>query len=71
MTNFGQFIKTEREKQGLTQTEFGAMIGINSSAINRIENGIQPFSKENLENYQSCFKNVSSKRGKLKISRYE
>jgi len=43
MTNFGQFIKTEREKQGLTQTEFGAMVGINSSAISRIENGTQPY----------------------------
>jgi len=46
MTNFGQFIKTEREKQGLTQTEFGAIVGINSSAISRIENETFPFKTE-------------------------
>jgi transcriptional regulator with XRE-family HTH domain len=56
MTNFGQFIKTEREKQNLTQTEFGAMIGINSSAISRIENGTQPFSKEKLLKLSELFK---------------
>jgi len=111
MTNFGQFIKTEPEKQGFTQTEFGAMVGINSSATSRIENGTQPFSKEklakllelfkiDLQNIKDLFfgdkfakeaykykcsesvftvaedtmqylKNVSSKRGKLKISCYE
>jgi len=44
MTNFGQFIKREREKNQWTQTEFGAKIGINSSAISRIENGTKKFS---------------------------
>jgi len=55
MTNFGQFIKTEREKQGLTQTEFGAIVGINSSAISRIENGTLPFSKEKLVKLSELF----------------
>lgn len=44
MASFGHFIKTEREKRNWTQTDFGAMIGINSSAISRIENGTQKFS---------------------------
>jgi len=56
MKNFGQLVKTEREKQGLTQTEFGAMVGINSSAISRIENGAQVFSKEKLAKLSELFK---------------
>lgn len=48
MASFGNFIKTEREKREWTQTEFGAKIGINTSAISRIENGSQKFSKSKL-----------------------
>ncbi|MCK5029617.1 MAG: helix-turn-helix transcriptional regulator [Bacteroidales bacterium] len=48
MASFGQFIKTEREKREWTQTDFGAKIGINSSAISRIENGTQKFSTSKL-----------------------
>lgn len=49
MTSFGHFIRTEREKREWTQTEFGAKIGINSSAISRIENGTKKFSISKLE----------------------
>ena len=49
MASFGNFIKKEREKKNWTQTEFGAKIGINSSAISRIENGTQKFSKSKLQ----------------------
>lgn len=55
MASFGNFIKTEREKRELTQTEFGAMIGINSSAISRIENGNQKFSKDKLNKLSQIF----------------
>lgn len=55
MTSFGQFIKAEREKQGWTQTEFGAMIGINSSAVSRVENGTKSFSKEKLAKLSELF----------------
>lgn len=48
MTSFGHYVKTEREKREWTQTDFGAKIGINSSAISRIENGTQKFSKAKL-----------------------
>jgi transcriptional regulator with XRE-family HTH domain len=56
MASFGHFIKTEREKREWTQTEFGAKIGINSSAISRIENGTQKFSKTKLESLSKLFK---------------
>jgi transcriptional regulator with XRE-family HTH domain len=55
MTSFGHFIKTEREKREWTQTEFGAKIGINSSAISRIENGTQKFSKTKLKSLSKLF----------------
>ena len=55
MASFGHFIKTEREKREWTQTEFGAKIGINSSAISRIENGTQKFSKTKLETLSKLF----------------
>jgi len=49
ITSFGNFIKVEREKREWTQTEFGAKIGINSSAISRIENGTKKFSVSKLK----------------------
>jgi transcriptional regulator with XRE-family HTH domain len=49
MASFGHLIKEEREKQGWTQTEFGAKIGINAFAISKIENGSQKFSKTKLK----------------------
>lgn len=49
MARFGDFLKAEREKNGWTQTEFGAKIGINAFAISKIENGTQKFSKTKLE----------------------
>ena len=55
MVSFGHFIKTEREKREWTQTEFGAKIGINSSAISRIENGTQKFSKSKLKSLSKLF----------------
>lgn len=56
MASFGHFIKTEREKREWTQTEFGAKIGINTSAISRIENGSQKFSKSKLKKLSELFK---------------
>ena len=48
MASFGHFIKQEREKRIWTQTEFGAKIGINSSAISRIEHGTKQLSPKKL-----------------------
>ena len=55
MTSFGHFIKTEREKREWTQTDFGNKIGINISAISRIENGSQKFSKSKLKSLAEVF----------------
>lgn len=52
---FGYFIKTEREKRKWTQTQFGEKIGINTSAISRIENGSQTFSKSKLKKLALLF----------------
>ncbi|CAI8166927.1 MAG: HTH-type transcriptional repressor RghR [Bacteroidota bacterium] len=56
MESFGHYIKTERERREWTQTEFGAKIGINTSAISRIENGSQKFSKSKLKKLAELFK---------------
>lgn len=55
MEGFGYFLKHEREKREWTQTEFGAKIGINSSAVSRIENGNQVFSKSKLHQLSNLF----------------
>ncbi len=55
MASFGHFIKTEREKRHWTQTGFGEKIGINPSAISRIENGSQKFSKSKLKKLSELF----------------
>jgi len=56
MAGFGQFIKNEREKRDWTQTEFGNQVGINTSAICRIENGTQKFSISKLERLSKILK---------------
>jgi transcriptional regulator with XRE-family HTH domain len=38
MASFGKFIKTERERKGWSQTEFGALIKLNTPLVSRIEN---------------------------------
>ncbi len=55
MAVFGHIIKLERGKRRWTQTEFGAKIGINSTAICRIENGSQKFSKSKLKELSQIF----------------
>lgn len=48
MTSFGDFVKQQREGQGWTQTDFGAKIGINSSAVSRVEHGSKQLSANKL-----------------------
>jgi transcriptional regulator with XRE-family HTH domain len=55
MTSFGNFVKMEREKREWTQTEFGAKVGINSSAISRIENGTKKISISKLKLLSEIF----------------
>lgn len=56
MSSFGKCIKRKRQERNWTQTEFGAKIGINTSAISRIENGSQKFSKSKLEKLSQLLK---------------
>ncbi len=56
MASFDICIKTEREKKILSQTEFGPKIGINSSAITRMENRTQNISNTKLVNLLEIFK---------------
>jgi transcriptional regulator with XRE-family HTH domain len=55
MASFGNFLKQEREKQGWTQTDFGAKIGINSSAVSRIEHGTKQISSNKLSTLSTLF----------------
>lgn len=55
MTTFGDYIKKEREKRGWTQTDFGAKIGINSSAVSRVENGTKQISSNKLSVVSEVF----------------
>jgi len=49
MASFGKYIKIEREKKGWSQTEFGALIKINTPAISRIENDKKKLTVSKLE----------------------
>lgn len=55
MASFGDFIKQERESHSWTQTDFGAKIGINSSAISRIEHGTKQLSASKLPRIAELF----------------
>ena len=55
MSSFGQFLRTEREKRKWTQSEFGEKIGLNTSAVSRIENESQRFSKSKLKALSDLF----------------
>ena len=55
MSTFGQFLRTEREKRNWTQTVFGEKIGLNTSAVSRIENESQRFSKSKLKSLSDLF----------------
>lgn len=56
MRSFGKYIKAEREKKGWSQTEFGALIKINTPAISGIENDRKKFSFLKLEQLSKLFK---------------
>jgi transcriptional regulator with XRE-family HTH domain len=49
MAIFGDFIKNERSKKGLNQSEFGQLFGIIMTDISKIENGHKKFPFDALE----------------------
>lgn len=49
MATFGEFLRVERNKKGLTQSEFGQPFGIIMTEISKIENGRKKFPFTSLE----------------------
>lgn len=49
MATFGEFIKKERDKKGLNQTDFGHPLGIIMTDMSKIENGKKKFPFTKLE----------------------
>lgn len=56
MASFGNYIKTNREKKGWSQTEFGAKVKINTPAVSKIENDRKKFPIDKLELLAQLFK---------------
>ena len=50
--NFGEYIRTLRTQSGLTLTQLGAKLGIDSGALSKIETGKKEFDegKETIKN---------------------
>lgn len=49
MATFGEFLRTERKKKGLNQSEFGQAFGIIMTDISKIETGKKKFPFASLE----------------------
>lgn len=49
MATFSEFLKAERRKTGLNQSEFGQLFGIIMTEISKIENGHKKFPFASLE----------------------
>jgi transcriptional regulator with XRE-family HTH domain len=49
MATFGEFIRKERAKKGLNQSDFGQKIGVIMTDISKIENGRKKFPYSNLQ----------------------
>lgn len=53
MATFGEFLKREREKKEMNQSDFGQNIGIIMTDISKIENGRKKFPFANLDKLAS------------------
>ena len=49
MATFGEFLRIERNKRGLNQSDFGLQFGIIMTDMSKIENGHKKFPSANLE----------------------
>lgn len=54
-TNFGEYIRKLRTKNGLTLTQLGAKLGIDSGALSKIETGKKEFDEKCLDNLAKAF----------------
>ena len=48
MATFGEFLRSERDKKGLNQSDFGQKVGVIMTDISKIENGHKKFPYVNL-----------------------
>lgn len=53
--NFGEYIRTLRTQSGLTLTQLGAKLGIDSGALSKIETGKKEFDETFLPNLSEAF----------------
>lgn len=53
--NFGEYIRTLRTQRGLTLTQLGAKLGIDSGALSKIETGKKEFDEDCLANLAETF----------------
>lgn len=56
MAKFGEFIRREREKREMNQSDFGQKIGIIMTDISKIENGRKKFPFAQLQNLAEYIK---------------
>jgi len=53
--NFGEYIRKLRNKNGLTLTQLGAKLNIDSGALSKIETGKKEFDEKCLNNLANAF----------------
>ena len=53
--NFGEYIRKLRTENGLTLTQLGAKLGIDSGALSKIETGKKEFDEKLLDNLANAF----------------
>ena len=53
--NFGEYIRKLRTENGLTLTQLGAKLGIDSGALSKIETGKKEFDEKYLSNLANTF----------------
>ncbi|NJM79031.1 MAG: helix-turn-helix transcriptional regulator [Flavobacterium sp.] len=49
MATFGEFLRSERDRKGLNQSDFGQEVGVIMTDISKIENGHKKFPYANLQ----------------------
>jgi transcriptional regulator with XRE-family HTH domain len=49
MATFGEFLRSERDRKGLNQSDFGQEVGVIMTDISKIENGHKKFPYANIQ----------------------
>jgi len=56
MATFGEFLRSERDKKGLNQSDFGQKVGVIMTDISKIENGRKKFPYSNFQKLANFLK---------------